>query len=94
LDQQTQGGYSLNSSVSCLIFIGRFRNLGLSREDFLNYSVLLPPKAIQSAFDAFDSRIESKIANNRIQSRTLATLRDTLLPKLLSGELSVVNLEN
>ena len=26
---------------------------------------------------------------NRIQSRTLATLRDTLLPKLLSGELSV-----
>ena len=26
---------------------------------------------------------------NRIQSRTLATMRDTLLPKLLSGELSV-----
>jgi len=24
-----------------------------------------------------------------LQSRTLATLRDTLLPKLLSGELSV-----
>jgi hypothetical protein len=28
------------------------------------------------------------------QSRTLATLRDTLLPKLLSGELSVANLQN
>ena len=28
---------------------------------------------------------------NRIQSRTLAALRDTLLPKLLSGELSVAN---
>jgi hypothetical protein len=27
------------------------------------------------------------------QYRTLATLRDTLLPKLLSGELSVTNLE-
>jgi len=27
------------------------------------------------------------------QSRTLATLRDTLLPKLLSGELSVAALE-
>lgn len=39
--------------------------------------------------DAFDSQIEAKIANNRIQSRTLATLRDTLLPTLLSGELSV-----
>jgi len=32
-----------------------------------------------------------KAEANRIQSRTLATLRDTLLPKLLSGELSVVN---
>jgi len=27
------------------------------------------------------------------QSRTLATLRDSLLPKLLSGELSVANAE-
>ena len=30
---------------------------------------------------------------NRTQSRTLATLRDTLLPKLLSGELSVASFE-
>jgi len=62
-------------------------NLGLSREDFLGYPLLVPTKQVQNAFDAFDSQIESKIANNRIQSRTLATLRDTLLPKLLSGEI-------
>ena len=30
---------------------------------------------------------------NRTQSRTLATLRDTLLPKLLSGELSMTEVE-
>ncbi|MEZ5387558.1 MAG: hypothetical protein R3F13_18765 [Prosthecobacter sp.] len=30
-----------------------------------------------------------KIIANRVQSRTLAELRDTLLPKLLSGEVSV-----
>ena len=29
------------------------------------------------------------IQQNHRQSRTLATLRDTLLPKLLSGEVSV-----
>jgi len=29
----------------------------------------------------------------QLESRTLATLRDTLLPKLLSGELSVATLE-
>ena len=31
---------------------------------------------------------------NLHQSRTLATMRDMLLPKVLSGELSVTNLEN
>jgi hypothetical protein len=30
----------------------------------------------------------------RIQSPTLATLRDPLMPKLLSGELSVASLES
>jgi type I restriction enzyme S subunit len=33
--------------------------------------------------------ILSQINANRAQSRTLATLRDTLLPKLLSGEVRV-----
>ena len=42
--------------------------------------------------DAFAIRVAplwSKHAANERQSRTLATLRDTLLPKLLSGELRV-----
>ncbi|MDD2349163.1 MAG: hypothetical protein PHS50_12995 [Kiritimatiellae bacterium] len=34
--------------------------------------------------------IETIIAS-RLQSRTLATLRDTLLPKLLSGELGAAS---
>jgi type I restriction enzyme S subunit len=34
-----------------------------------------------------------RIAENETQSRTLATLRDTLLPKLLSGELSVAEVQ-
>ncbi len=29
-----------------------------------------------------------------LESRTLTTLRDTLLPKLLRGELSVAEMEN
>jgi len=35
------------------------------------------------------SPLIDRIVANLHQSRTLATLRDTLLPKLLSGELSV-----
>ena len=36
----------------------------------------------------------AQVTANLHQSRTLATLRDTLLPKLLSGELSVAELES
>jgi type I restriction enzyme S subunit len=35
----------------------------------------------------------AQIRANTNQSRTLATLRDTLLPKLLSGELRVTEAE-
>ncbi|HEY9226275.1 MAG TPA: restriction endonuclease subunit S, partial [Gemmatimonadaceae bacterium] len=48
-------------------------NLGLSRGDFLNYPILVPPVELQRAFDAFESRLDAQIATNRVQSRTLAT---------------------
>ena len=57
--------------------------------------VALPnePK-ILDAFHCICGPLFEQAEDNRIQSRTLATLRDTLLPKLLSGELSLTaNLE-
>jgi type I restriction enzyme S subunit len=50
-------------------------------------SVLVPPVEILEKFAAFVQPIYERLYSR--QSRTLATLRDTLLPKLLSGELSV-----
>ena len=52
--------------------------------------VALPnePKLLD-AFHCICGRIFEQAEANRTQSRTLANLRDTLLPKLLSGELSV-----
>ena len=52
--------------------------------------VALPnePKILE-AFHRTCAPLFEQAEANRIQSRTLATLRDTLLPKLLSGELSV-----
>lgn len=46
------------------------------------------------AFTAKVAPLYAQIIANLHQSRTLATLRDTLLPKLLSGELSVAELNN
>jgi len=56
---------------------------------FPNYLVLNPPLALKEAFDNRVAPLWAAIHANSSQSRTLATLRDTLLPKLLSGELSV-----
>jgi len=46
---------------------------------------------IAAAFTRHIQPMLDQLIANRIQSRTLATLRDTLLPKLLSGELSVAD---
>jgi type I restriction enzyme S subunit len=51
--------------------------------------VLIPPRPLLDAMTRTMSPLIDKLIANRIQSRTLATLRDRLLPKLLSGELSV-----
>ncbi len=54
---------------------------------FPKYLVLNPPPALKEAFESRVAPLWAKIHSNAQQSRTLATLRDTLLPKLLSGEL-------
>jgi type I restriction enzyme S subunit len=51
--------------------------------------VLVPTRQLLDAMTAILSPLVDQIIANRIQSRTLATLRDTLLPKLLSGAISV-----
>jgi type I restriction enzyme S subunit len=51
--------------------------------------VVLPPSALVERFAEVASPLFERWISNLHQSRTLATLRDTLLPKLLSGELSV-----
>ena len=54
--------------------------------------VVLPPTALVERFAEVASPLFERWISNLHQSRTLATLRDTLLPKLLSGELSVAAL--
>jgi type I restriction enzyme S subunit len=51
-------------------------------------NVLVPPKAIVDAYDAQATVWFAKIRQNGLESRTLAILRDTLLPKLLSAEIT------
>ena len=56
-------------------------------ECFNTFWLAVPPPNIAERFDEFTAPLMAKIKANSDQSRTLATLRDTLLPKLLSGEI-------
>ena len=54
---------------------------------------VVPPALKVEKFDAFVAPLLAQQIELRKESRDLATLRDTLLPKLLSGELTVGNCE-
>jgi type I restriction enzyme, S subunit len=53
----------------------------------------MPPRDLVLAFERCLSPIDNRIEANERESRTLAALRDTLLPKLISGELRVKDAE-
>ncbi len=55
----------------------------------MDMDVVLPSEAAVAAFEHPAEGWLTQIQANRRESRTLATLRDTLLPKLISGELRV-----
>ena len=61
----------------------------LSAPDIKGFSVLKPNGDVQQLYERTTKPLVQSIQQNHRQSRTLATLRDTLLPKLLSGEVSV-----
>ena len=58
-------------------------------ECFNTFWLAVPPPSISHRFNELTAPLMAKIKSNSTESRTLATLRDTLLPKLLSGEISV-----
>lgn len=60
---------------------------------FNTFWLAVPPPDIAKLFDELTAPLMAKIKANSTESRTLATLRDTLLPKLLSGELGVAEVE-
>jgi type I restriction enzyme S subunit len=55
-------------------------------KDMGHYPLALPPVALAKAFQGHVASIHQRIVLNVRQNRRLAGLRDTLLPKLLSGE--------
>ncbi len=61
----------------------------VSGETIGNYKIPLPPKSLLEPIAPYFKSVMDTIRNNGFESRRLATLRDTLLPRLMSGELKV-----
>ena len=65
-----------------------------NKTDFKSIKLMMPPVNILIKFDRIVKPIFSKIEENRDEISRLTSLRDTLLPKLMSGELKINDINN
>ena len=72
------------------IAAGKATTMGhIQRHHLTEAKIVVPPSHVMDAADALVAPLFQQILQLRIQSRTLADLRDALLPKLISGELRI-----
>ena len=72
------------------IAAGKATTMGhIQRHHLSDAAVVVPPPALLWAMDKVVAPPLEKVVANAVQSRTLAGLRDALLPRLLSGEIRV-----
>jgi type I restriction enzyme, S subunit len=60
---------------------------------FPNYPVLAPPDTLRALFESVVAPLWAKIHSNQAHYQALASLRDTLLPRLISGQLRLPEVE-
>jgi type I restriction enzyme, S subunit len=65
----------------------------ITRDTLAVVNFIAPPKAILEAFEQVADPFLQRIKSNLSESCTLSGLRDTLVPKLISGELRVKDAE-
>jgi type I restriction enzyme S subunit len=61
----------------------------IQREHLKQATISIPPKELFDSYDRTIAPLIEKVIKNNFQIRTLTQLRDTLLPKLMSGEVRV-----
>ena len=59
----------------------------ISKKAFRPIPAVVPSSAVIQAFLAIASPLLTRLVSNEQQGQTLAALRDTLLPRLISGQL-------
>ena len=65
----------------------------ISQANLRSIQVVIPPTAELDAFNELIRPMFDQIRQNQDQSKALATMRDALLPKLMSGEVDVSTIQ-
>lgn len=85
-------GYELLKMIDFSSFNGGSAVPTLNRNHIHNLDYLLPPRNLIEKFELFSMSLHRRVHEFQKQTQTLISLRDTLLPKLISGELSLEDL--
>ena len=89
--------YLLTNSTDFLVDLRSRANSGvqvnLSSSEIKASQTVLPSEEVNNAFSEITLPMFEIIINNQLENQRLAQLRDTLLPKLMSGELDVSAVE-
>lgn len=65
----------------------------LSRNKLAALKLIIPPKEILNAFDEITLPLRNRFSTNLEQAQSLSQIRDTLLPRLISGQLRLPEAE-
>jgi len=63
------------------------------KQQIMTYPVVLPSEEELAGFNTIASPLLEQIYSNRAENKRLSILRDTLLPKLMSGEINVSGIQ-
>lgn len=66
----------------------------LSQSNMWRIMFMMPSQDVSEAFGSMIEPLYTRLRQNSEQAQTLATLRDTLLPRLISGQLRLPEAEN
>ena len=67
---------------------------GINQADVKEQRIVVPDSKILVRYEEVTSSLISEVFNNAKQMHTLAALRDTLLPRLISGKLRLPDADN
>ena len=84
--------YKIKSKIEALAG-GKSAQPGLNQQELKTVDIKLPSEDKLMSFENTVKPLMSLIALNALENRELVDLRDSLLPKLMSGELDVSNID-